>query len=155
LNEFYRDESHFKFNNFCSIYLKICKMTNVHIALLRAFQLYQKQSKGPNYYSMVTSKWTWLENTYLNILIVYGVENFKTQKVDFYFSMIFHFCNFIFEWYFSIIIIIKTHTHTHTHTYSNIDNEEKYVNFVAIVENWERNSACQILSLMSSLSLST
>jgi hypothetical protein len=72
---------------------------------------------------------------------------------------------FIFQWYFifvisflndiSVLLSLLKHTHTHTHTYSNIDNEEKYVNFVAIVENWERNSACQILSLMSSLSLST
>lgn len=60
-------------------------MTNVHIALMRAFQLSQKQSKGPNYYSMVTSKQTKLNNTYLNISIFYGVENFKTEKVNFNF----------------------------------------------------------------------
>jgi hypothetical protein len=82
---------------------------------------------------MVTSKQTKLDIIYLNISIFYGVENFKTEKVKKKNSMIFLF--FLISFLNDISVLLSLLKHTHTHTYSNVDNEEKYVNFVAVVEN--------------------
>lgn len=45
-NKFSITKNHFKFNDFCTVGLKIDKITNVYTTLLRAFSLVQKAQQG-------------------------------------------------------------------------------------------------------------